>query len=153
MGEQALSSSMGDGLEEYRSSRTLSSDSGPISPSATLPGDGAGTETPGNLTVSYSPFGLPVESTSALVGLWDSAMARYRTTVSLNTAEQKLFEQPLAMGSCYEKVLSEWQSFVTVDKPGSIKAKMKDKVQQLVQNLSEKIVLMDVVIGYPTSAV
>lgn len=96
------------------------------------------------------------KSSSGLASLWEEAVLQYRRTVALETSEEKVFCDSVAGAISgheqYQRAVIEWRSFRKQSKSGKLQ-KAKTRVDQFMAALQDKIVTIDVLIGYPTQSV
>jgi hypothetical protein len=109
--------------------------------------DGVPASPPDYLTASG--FG-EASSTSALVRLWEDAIAQYRKTGQLTASEEEwLLQDPAAAESHLQTLIVEWSTFRGVKN----RTKFEIKILETLKVLHMNIETLDAMIGLPSQIV
>ena len=88
--------------------------------------------------------------TSALVQLWEDAIAQYRRTTRLTVSEEKwLFENPGKADKHLQSLVDDWRTFLASKR----KSKVDSAIRQTLRVLQENLTALDVMIGLPSQVV
>jgi hypothetical protein len=88
-----------------------------------------------------------------LAQMWTEAVCEFRRSVVLTPEQENMLMDRPHTNDFYRTALDEWETFRHPRKSGKAIEEFKGKLRFAVKIMQDKLPAMDVIIGYPTSAV